>query len=74
MITEYFYWALTSMMGAQGYSGRSNEIGHEWKLNTLKKVKTGDSDVYEILTDPQYKLPAILPDGEYNGFSISLDK
>ncbi len=74
MITEYFYWALTSMMGAQSYSGRLDEIGHEWKLNTLEKVKNGDPDVYAIFTDDQYKLPSVLPDGEYNGFTITLDK
>ena len=74
MITEYFYWALTSMLGGQAYAGRLNEIGHEWKLNTLEKVKTGDPDVYSILSDPEYKLPTVLPDAEYNGFTITLDK
>ena len=74
MITEYFYWALTSLMGGQSYPGRLNEIGHEWKLNTPEKLKTGDPDVYGILTDPQYGLPSILPDGEYNGYIISLDQ
>ena len=74
MITEYFYWALTSMLGGQAYAGRLNEIGHEWKLNTLEKVKTGDPDVYSILSDPEYKLPTLLPDAQYNGFTITLDK
>ncbi len=74
MITEYTYWALTSILGGQAYPGRLDEIGHEWKLNTLEKVKTGDPDVYRILTDTQYKLPTVLPDGEYNGFVISLEK
>ena len=73
MITEYFYWALTSIMEGQAYPGRLNEIGHEWKFNTLEKVKIGDPDVYSLLTDAQYKLPSILPDGEYNGFTITLD-
>lgn len=74
MITEYFYWALTSIMGGQAYPGRLDEIGHEWKLNTFEKVKTGDPDVYGILTNPNYGLPSVLPDGEYNGFEITLDK
>ena len=74
MITEYTYWALTSILGGQSYIGRFGEIGHEWKLNTPEKVKMGDPDVYGILTDPQYRLPTVLPDGEYKGFTISLEK
>ena len=74
MITEYTYWALTSILGGQSYPGRFNEIGHEWQLNTPERVKTGDPIVYGILTDPQYRLPTVLPDGEYKGFTISLEK
>ena len=74
MITEYTYWALTSILGGQSYPGRFDEIGHEWQLNTPERVKTGDPMVYGILTDPQYRLPTVLPDGEYKGFTISLEK
>ena len=63
MITEYFYWAMTSILGAQ--EDRFDEIGHEWKLNTKEKVMETDPDIYSLLTDPQYKLPTILPDGNY---------
>lgn len=61
--TEYFYWALTSVLGAQ--ENRLEEIGHEWKLNTNEKVQNTDSQIYNLLTDSQYKLPNILPDGTY---------
>jgi hypothetical protein len=74
MITEYTYWALTSILGGQSYPGRFDEIGHEWQLNTPERVKTDDPIVYGILTDPQYRLPTVLPDGEYKGFTISLEK
>lgn len=63
MVTEYFYWALTSILGAQ--KNRLDEIGQEWRLNTNEKVKNSDSAVYELLTDSQYTLPNILPDGSY---------
>ena len=63
MITEYFYWAMTSILGAQ--EDRLDEIGHEWKLNTKEKVMETDPDIYNLLTDSQYKLPTILPDGNY---------
>ena len=74
MITEYFYWSLTSILGAQAYPGRFDEIGHEWKLNTLDKVKINDSEIYSILTDTKFIFPSVLPDNEYNGFKITLEK
>jgi len=62
-VTEYFYWALTSILGAQ--ENRLDEIQHEWKLNTVDKVQTQDTAIYNLLTDPQYKFPTVLPDGTY---------
>lgn len=61
--TEYFYWAMTSILGAQ--ENRLNEIGHEWKLNTKDLVESTDNAIYSLLTDEQYKLPTVLPDGTY---------
>ncbi len=72
MVTEYTYWALTSILGAQAYPGRFEEIKYEWKLNSLEKIKKGDPDVFNILNNSKYKLPTRLPDNTYNGFSISL--
>ncbi len=62
-VTEYHYWALTSILGAQ--QNRLDEIGQEWKLNTKEKVQNKDATVYELLTDPQYGFPTVLPDGTY---------
>ncbi len=63
MTTEYFYWAMTSILGAQ--ENRLSEIGQEWRLNTRAKVQETDAGVYELLTNPVYKLPTVLPDGTY---------
>ncbi|MEM7371885.1 MAG: hypothetical protein AAF587_24940 [Bacteroidota bacterium] len=63
MVTEYHYWALTSILGAQ--ENRLGEIEQEWKLNTRDKVQQQDSAVFKLLTDPQYKFPTVLPDGTY---------
>ncbi|MCT4634116.1 MAG: copper amine oxidase N-terminal domain-containing protein [Firmicutes bacterium] len=65
MVTEYVYWALTSMLGAQDFEGRYEEINEEWKLNTKDKVMSKDKGAYEILTNAKYKLPSRLPDGKY---------
>jgi len=63
MATEYFYWAMTSILGAQ--ESRLDEISQEWDLNTREKVDQTDAAVFQILTNPQYKLPTVLPDGTY---------
>ena len=64
-VSEYFYWALTSLLGAQDYPGRIDEIGNEWKLNTPELLQNNDTSVYSILTNPIYALPTTLPDGSY---------
>ena len=62
-ITEYFYWAMLSILGAQ--ENRFDEIQQEWKLNTKQLVETQDPVMYNLLTNPQYKFPTVLPDGTY---------
>ena len=63
MATEYIYWAMSSILGAQ--ENRLNEISQEWDLNTNALVQSTDTAVYELLTDIQYKFPTVLPDGTY---------
>lgn len=60
---EYLYWALTSLLGAQ--ENRLNEIGHEWRLNTPELVESNDKAIFQLLTNAQYKMPTVLPDGTY---------
>ncbi|SDJ96367.1 hypothetical protein SAMN04488540_11663 [Ferrimonas sediminum] len=75
MVTEYTYWALTSLLGGQSHSGRLEEIQHEWSLNTPQKVKLGDPAVYTLLTNGEYGLATVLPDGhyDYQTFTLSGD-
>ena len=66
MVTEYTYWALTSILGTQDFPGRHEALKVEWELNTREQVRTGDAAVYELLTDPQYRFPTTkAPDGNY---------
>lgn len=64
-ITEYIYWGITSIIGAQDFPGRLEQISDEWRLNTPAKMKTGDPALYTLLTDPKYSFPTITPDGNY---------
>lgn len=74
MVTEYVYWSLTSILGAQAGDERLAEISEEWQLNTSEKVQNQDIAVYQLLTNAEYGLAAILPDGDYSAqeFTISL--
>lgn len=63
MATEYIYWSMTSILGAQ--ENRLNEISNEWKLNTKTLVENTDTRIYTLLTDTQYAFPTVLPDGTY---------
>ena len=65
MVTEYIYWALTSILGTQDFPERHEALEVEWELNTRERVSTGDTAVYELLTDPQYRFPTKAPDGNY---------
>jgi hypothetical protein len=73
-ITEYIYWALTSILGAQDFPGRLEQIQEEWRYNTREKVEKGDPKIYALLTDPQYKLPTVLPDGIYQAKTFEIGK
>ena len=63
MATEYIYWGMTSLLGAQ--ENRLNEISQEWDLNTKNLVENIDTSIYALLTNPLYKFPSVLPDGSY---------
>ena len=63
--TEYLYWAVTSVLGAQDTPRRRRDIGQEWRLFTRELVKTRDPQIYQLIIDPKYKLPTRLPDGKY---------
>ena len=65
MATEYVYWALTSLLGAQSYPGRCESIDHEWELCTPEAVVTQDSAITALLQESGYTLPTVLPDGTY---------
>ena len=64
-VTEYVYWALTSLLDGQDFKNRGGDIEHEWKLNTPEKLRAKDKAVVKILTNAEYRLPTRLPDGKY---------
>ena len=67
MAAEYFYWTLTSLLGGQSYPGRAEEIAEEWECPTPELLETMDPAVHRLLTDQNFPLPRVLPDGVYRG-------
>ena len=63
--TEYLYWAVTSVLGAQSAKQRRAEIAREWKLPTRELEQQRDPHIFKLITDAKYKLPTRLPDGKY---------
>jgi len=68
MATEYFYWALTSILGAQYVNDNGVCWANvEWRPCTLDAVRETDTKVYELLySSKQSVLPTTIPDGTYD--------
>ena len=64
--TEYMYWSLTSILGAQNYAWRISEIADEWELPSLQLMQQHNSAMVNLLQDPQWGIATVLPDGSYN--------
>jgi len=73
-IAEYLHWAMTSILGGQDYPGTLDRGGEEWPLRTREAVKEKDPAIFKLLTDPQYKLPTVLPDAKYRAKAYTIEK
>ncbi|MYB18452.1 MAG: hypothetical protein F4Y16_05630 [Holophagales bacterium] len=73
MASEYIYWVYTSMIGAQDLPGRLEQIGQEWPLNTPEKLQEGEPVLFGVLNDPEYRIPMVIPDGNYEGASLEIE-
>ena len=73
-ISEYIHWGMTSILGGQDYPGTFDRGGKQWKLRTRELVKSGDPALYALLTNPEYKLPTVLPDGQYNAKTFTIEE
>ena len=63
---------MTSILGGQDYPGSFDRGGDEWHLRTREDLLSGDPAVYELLTNPEYTLPTVLPDGNYSAESFTI--
>ena len=73
MTIEYIYWAIVSYMGILDDPQTASGIANEWEPYNATLLQSMDTLMYNLITDPQYKLPLLAPDGNYcpNATSIS---
>ena len=73
MMIEYMYWAIVSYMGILNDPQTAQGISDEWELYNATLLQSMDTLMYNLITDPQYKLPLLAPDGNYcpNTSSVS---
>ena len=71
-VTEYVYWATTTYLGGQNWSGRvHSNFTNEWKPITQADLNTTDPAVVSLLTSSSYNFPITqLPDGNYSVPSV----
>ena len=77
--SEYFYWALTTKLGLQEYSGRSDEFADEWKVTSSSDFASTDSEMNAILSKSgaysaySYDIPDASPDTSYTPTSFTVE-
>ena len=67
--TEYLYWAITSVLGAQEAKHRREDIENEWRLYSKELVRMRDPHIYRLITNPKFRFPSRLPDGVYRAIN-----
>lgn len=65
MAIEYLYWAIVSYMGLLNDVQTAAGIANEWEPYNANLLENMDTLIYNLITDPQYQLPLLAPDGNY---------
>ena len=65
MAIEYMYWSIVSHMGILNDTQTCNGINNEWELCVPELFQNTDVAMYDLITNPIYKIPQLAPDGNY---------
>jgi len=74
MMIEYMYWSIVSWMGVLDDAATCTGIANEWEPCSPTLFQSTDTLMYNLITDPAYKLPQLAPDGNYCPTASSLEK
>jgi len=72
MAIEYIYWAIVSNMGILDDPQTASGIANEWELYSQYLLQTTDTLIYDLISNPQYYIPQLAPDGNYCPNSTSV--
>ncbi len=70
MMTEYIYWAVSSNFGMHDSPAGFAKASSEWCPNTKAKLLAQDPAVYNLINNPQYAFPTVLPDADYSYYTF----
>jgi len=65
MAIEYLYWAQVTNMNILNDPQTAAGIANEWEPYSPALLQSMDTLIYNLITDTQYKLPLLAPDGNY---------
>jgi hypothetical protein len=65
MAIEYLYWAQVSNMGILDDAQTCAGIANEWEPCRRELLESMDTLMFALITDPQYQLPQLAPNGSY---------
>ena len=74
MMIEYMYWALVSNMGILDDPQTASGIANEWEAYSATLLQFMDVLMFSLITDAQYKLPLLAPDGNYCPSATSISE
>ena len=62
---EYLYWCIVSNMGILDDIATCSGIANEWEPCSPELFQSTDNAMYDIITNPEYLIPQLAPDGNY---------
>lgn len=65
MAVEYMYWCIVSWMGILNDAATCSGIANEWEPCSPTLLQSTDVAMHGLITEVQYKLPQLAPDGNY---------
>ena len=65
MAIEYLYWCIVTNMGLLDNNIICNGISDEWELCDQQEFESTDNLMYNIINNPDLKIPQVAPDGNY---------
>ena len=72
MAMEYLYWCIVTNMGLLDNNMICSGISDEWELCTAEEFEAIDVLMHAVITNLEYKIPQLAPDGNYCPNSSSL--